>query len=1008
IEHIVDNLQSRFFATSENAVGNETENMLSTYVKSYVLPALTKCHGTSIDKSCNPVFGTSSNPVTALYTGWSNARLENKLASDYGIEFRAVKHGAVYKYYMKAPGIKNPNGDDITAFASDNKDLFQEVSRGSVRQTVRSALENETQWKQVMYRYKVGRLLEEKYGIKRCIIFCGTQDALQDFANQKKNAAQIFLTQRVIVPRTQSLGIVMECLLDPSCDPESTEPTTPEDGTTGELEGAPENAATDTAVRTNLEQLAQTYGITDDATVSQMIQDYTDISEKGYQQYALDAVLEKLGLSEFSENISDSVPVIGWINTGAQLISGVNRVGPSVKKLSYVVNASAAVSMYMMYRTFADEIHTGHVDPTEVGSMVSSLGPGNPGNSTDPEVGGTASAESAPIYNSVINDSGSSSTPTSMLDNILPTKAYADASTDTTDASNNFVCKDGKPIPAGKLVCPEEVLGQGNNALDSIHSFLNLPGINVITAAATAISRVGSILGGLIGDVLNLIPGFSDIGQLISQVLNPVFSSITNDLIPNPFGSNMSGGSKVTMMAGGAAVAGKDSCEQIGCESVSPVAYMNIVNQQQSVAQQQFDSQPLFARMFNTDSQYSLVSKLALDMPTDIGGSMESGFASILSDPFGAIAHGFGSLLPDKQASATTPVTASSADPFNIGLTAFPDNQIPVNGEAYWSAHNCGDTSSSGPIAQWQQAAANDPTDPNTGMPVHTTVEPCLLIEDSVGDAGGLFDTSLLSSDDLADLNGSSSGSGSNTPTPTTTTLNVQAAQQAAQEANTGNVKVGFALYDSTGNQLGKYNETSQNYGASITKSMLLVAYLKQVGSGSISSEAKSELTNMIENSDNASADWVYAHLNNGSSDVKAVASAAGMSGFHFDTSDPVYVLGQSQITADDFAKFFSKIDTYMPSSQKDFGMNLLASLSSADQNGLLQAGLPGIVYSKEGWKPESSGLGAPYVVNQAAQFASGGTTYGVAVTVGGTSDQSSGEAIVKNVVSALIGPGGQ
>ncbi len=222
---------------------------------------------------------------------------------------------------------------------------------------------------------------------------------------------------------------------------------------------------------------------------------------------------------------------------------------------------------------------------------------------------------------------------------------------------------------------------------------------------------------------------------------------------------------------------------------------------------------------------------------------------------------------------------------------------------------------------------------------------------------------------------------------------------------------MGFALYDSSGNQLGNYNETSPNYGASITKSMLLVAYLKQVGSGTLSSEAKSQLTDLIENSANGSASapgpayWVYSHLTHGLSDVKAVASAAGMTGFEADTSDPLYTLGQSKITADDFAKFFSKIDTFMPASQKSFGLNLLSHLSSADQNGLLQANLPGTVYSKEGWKPESSGLeGAPYVVNQAAQFSYNGATYGIAVTVGGTSDQGSGEAIVLKIGKALMG----
>ena len=237
-------------------------------------------------------------------------------------------------------------------------------------------------------------------------------------------------------------------------------------------------------------------------------------------------------------------------------------------------------------------------------------------------------------------------------------------------------------------------------------------------------------------------------------------------------------------------------------------------------------------------------------------------------------------------------------------------------------------------------------------------------------------------------------------------TIDDQAAQQAAQQASTGSTKVGYGLYDSNGNLLASYNGTSANYGASITKSMLLVAYLKQVGSGTLSAQAKSELTNMIENSDNASANWVYSQLSNGPAAVKDVANSAGMSGFVFnDSSDPIYLLGQSQITANDFARFFAKINTYIPSSQRQFGLNLLANLSSADQNGLLQAGLPGTVYSKEGWKPEPAGTdGAPYVVNQAAQFTENGTTYGVGVTVSGTTDQSAGETIVKNVVSALAG----
>lgn len=234
--------------------------------------------------------------------------------------------------------------------------------------------------------------------------------------------------------------------------------------------------------------------------------------------------------------------------------------------------------------------------------------------------------------------------------------------------------------------------------------------------------------------------------------------------------------------------------------------------------------------------------------------------------------------------------------------------------------------------------------------------------------------------------------------------LNTDAAIAAAKSSSAGRTNVGFALYDSDGNKIGEYNADDKNYGASITKSMILVAYLKQVGSGKLKSDARSDLTSMIQQSNNDAANRIYGRLSNGPGAIKQVASQAGMTGFVFsDSEGKPYILGQSKVTAADFAKFFAKIDQMIPSTNRSFALGLLSNVSP--QTGLLQAGLPGTVYAKEGWKPEASGLqGAPYVVNQAAQFQSGGKTYGVAVTVGGTSDQDSGEAIVKKVVSKLTG----
>src|SRR5581483_7335081 len=87
-------------------------------------------------------------------------------------------------------------------------------------------------------------------------------------------------------------------------------------------------------------------------------------------------------------------------------------------------------------------------------------------------------------------------------------------------------------------------------------------------------------------------------------------------------------------------------------------------------------------------------------------------------------------------------------------------------------------------------------------------------------------------------------------------TVDDASARQIAIQASSGNTNVGYSLYDSTGNQLASYNDTFNTYSASIDKSMLLVAYLNQVGSGSLSDNVKTNLTAMIEQSVDPAANY--------------------------------------------------------------------------------------------------------------------------------------------------------
>lgn len=768
IEHIVQNLEKHFFSSANQAVGDETDTMMKNWIKGPLATALrggscTKSGKTFISKDCKlNISGNSSNPVVNLYTAWSQAKLENDLADNYGIEIVYDKSGPG-TYYLKAPGI---SGEEKIGDASGIGSDFDKVDRGTIRQAFKDAEKGMTLWDKMMFRYKVGRLLEEKYGIKRCIVYCGTQDALADKSNDKKYASKMFLVERVITPMNASVGAAVDCLLNGSCDTQqsgSSEACT--QSSCAELAGGPESGA-EVESEQEIGKVSATFG---EETGSSLVKTVSDMKDAGGPtKYLLSKVLEKLGLQQFSDFAGG---LVTWIPKLAQAITVVSKLGPDVKKLNYIVNSSAAVSLFMMYRTYADEIHTGHADITEVGSFNSSLGPGDQcateleGNCTQ-QLGGTATAEAAPMYSTLMDGTSSTATTspaaTSVLNSILPAKAFAD--TTSSGSSSSYLCNDGKTVPSGQQVCDEEQLGRGNGALSALSStFNNTPGLNYVTDAAKFLNGILSGPASLLGDVIGKVMGLLGIStpQFITNAVQPLITALATQVVNHPIGPDMSGGRTFDMMAAGADVSGNGYAHTgLGGQAMTPTQTAMIENQQENQAQQDFAKQPLFARLFNTNSQYSLVSKVAMDLPFGFPGSMTTSFAGIFENPFGNLANSFAAIFSGK-VSAANPATQ---DAFDVTQYGYP-NGVPSDPEAYWNQYCTDDpTTAYQKDNSWNTEASNT-TDPNTGMPENNTTNPCLLIKATVGSAGGAFDQSLLTQDDTADLTGGTGGT--TTPTPT-------------------------------------------------------------------------------------------------------------------------------------------------------------------------------------------------------------------------------------------------
>ena len=781
IEHIISNLQNRFMSTSNNAISKETDSLFSRYITQRVLPSYTKC-GSTISKSCSArIVGNKNNPISNLFDSWGNARLENRLASKYGIEFQYIKKGAnahTWKISTNNTGLstggKCTTLCEIGEYGAGLKQIMESSSKSDIRQAIKASLDDalskETKWKQVYTRYKVGRLLEEKYGIRRCLFFCGITDPISDKIATQKKAFQAMLIKKVILPRSTILANSVSCLLGAGsssvCDlkpKESGDPSTPA------TNGAPSSDFENT-VTSNLNSEADSLA---SKTVDDMVKEAANVESKGLTKW-LDEIVAPLIDKIAKNNALDAVPVVGEINAFNQAVQIGNQINNSsglLVKIKYITVAASAVQLFSMYQTYSSEIHTGKITPTEVGSMVGSLSPGDRGTKNIPQVGGVAGAEGTPLYQHYINGV-STSQATAMASSynlaslFIPSTLAATASGSSTKSSSAYKCQDGNSIQAGKLICPEENLTSGVGLAMGIKKFFDDSGLSTLITVwnhtfGAIFNGVNWVIGTVLGPLISVgvkavdktcsVTGVNIVCTPYNELkkLAPVMlRGLINFLIPSPISNNMSGGRIFDMMSLGADVSGNDASHNIlGGKLLSPKQVAQIYNEEQNKAIKTESTKPIFARLFDTSSDYSLISKIASYAPIDTNGGFVKGvIGSILSTPLNLIGN-FGKMFN----TATYADVSAEPDPFAVAQYGYPsDYTFADDPEQYWNDH-CDNNASDAYVKNntWNKDALAN-LDPNTNMPINNTVNECLLLKATIGAAGGIFDTSNLTTDDLS------------------------------------------------------------------------------------------------------------------------------------------------------------------------------------------------------------------------------------------------------------------
>ena len=184
----------------------------------------------------------------------------------------------------------------------------------------------------------------------------------------------------------------------------------------------------------------------------------------------------------------------------------------------------------------------------------------------------------------------------------------------------------------------------------------------------------------------------------------------------------------------------------------------------------------------------------------------------------------------------------------------------------------------------------------------------------------------------------------------------------------------------------------------SVVKAMLLVAYLRQpdVRHRDLTPGDRDLLGPMIRRSDNGSASVVYERVGPGA--LYSLARDAGMK--EFSTQG---VWGLSQITARDQARFFYRLDNFLPDRHRDFAMRLLTQIVKRQRWGIPPVAPRGwTLHFKGGWAPTSSD-GGRWGINQVMLLRKAPRRFAVAILTRYSPSKSYGIRTLRGAARRLL-----
>jgi len=204
---------------------------------------------------------------------------------------------------------------------------------------------------------------------------------------------------------------------------------------------------------------------------------------------------------------------------------------------------------------------------------------------------------------------------------------------------------------------------------------------------------------------------------------------------------------------------------------------------------------------------------------------------------------------------------------------------------------------------------------------------------------------------------------------------------------------VSFAVVDEGGELRGDHVDRIHN-SASVVKVMFMIALLRQpdVRDDALTGSEKALLEPMIKRSDNQSANAVYERV--GEEALYELAHDAGMG--HF-TTQPVW--GLSEITAAEQARFFSRLERYIPERHERYALRLLTRIVPSQRWGIPPAAPKGwTLHFKGGWSGEPN-----WRINQVMLLRKPPRRFAIAILTREQPSKNYGEQTIEGVARRLL-----